>query len=271
MSRVTVTEFTDPFSSWCWGAEPVRRRLAEVYRDQLRFEYVMGGLAEDLDDFRNPSGGALEDEGLAAHLQVAAHRHGMPVDVSHWREHPPTSTYPANVAFEAATLQGRDRAHAYLRRLREASLAEGRNIERTAVLVELAAAVGLDVDRFRADLGSGRARTAFEDDLERTREHGITGLPAFLIEFGDEAELLRGYRPFATFEKLFTESGLDLDAHEPRPVADLVDYYGRVATREVAEIHGLGVEDARAQLRRLEETDEVRAVEAGTGVLWEPA
>ena len=269
MSRVTVTEFTDPFSSWCWGAEPVRRRLQEVYRDQLEFEYVMGGLAEDLDDFRNPAGGALEDEGLAAHLQIAAHRHGMPVDVSSWRENPPTSTYPANVAYEAAAFQNRDRAHTYLRRMREAGLAEGRNLEREAVLVNLACEVGLDVDRFRADFDSERVQNAFEADLGRTREYGVTGLPAFLVEFEGETELVRGYRPFATFEKLFTETGLGLEAHDPRPIPDLVDHYGRVATREVAEIHDLSVGEARVELRGLEETGEVRAVEAGTGQLWE--
>ena len=269
MSRVTVTEFTDPFSSWCWGAEPIRRRLKEVYRDQLRFEYVMGGLAEDLDDFRNPAGGSLADEGLAAHLQIAAHRHGMPVDVSGWRENPPNSTYPANVAYEAAALQERDRAHAYLRRMREAGLAEGRNLERESVLVELAEEVGLDVQRFRTDLDSEKAQAAFGEDLGRTREHGITGLPAFLIEFENETELVRGYRPFATFEKLFTESELGLESSNPRPVPELVTHYGRVATREVAEIHGLSVEDARMELRRLEETGEVRAVTAGTGLLWE--
>ena len=269
MSRVTVTEFTDPFSSWCWGAEPIRRRLREVYRDQLSFEYVMGGLAEDLDDFQNPAGGLLEDEGLAAHLQVAAHRHGMPVDISSWRENPPTSTYPANVAYEAAAFQDRDRAHAYLRRMREAGLAEGHNIEREAVLVDLAGEVGLDIEQFRADLDSERAWTAFEEDLDRTREYGVTGLPAFLVEFEGEAELVRGYRPFATFEKLFAETGLGLETYEPRPVAELVDHYGRVATREVAEIHGLSTDEAKTKLRRLEETAEVRAVEAGTGLLWE--
>lgn len=271
MSRVVVTQFTDPFSIWCWGAEPVRRRLAEVYREQVRFEYVMGGLAEDYDDFRDPAGDADRREEVAHHWQAAAHRHEMPVDVSLWREDPPSSSYPANVAYLAARSQGRELAHGYLRRMREAVATEARNIEHEEVLVDLAAEVGLDAERLRADLDSGWARQAFGANLQRTREHGVTAFPTFLVDAAADRELLRGYRPLATFEKLFARLDLDLRAHDPRPVHTFVQHYGRVATREVAEVRELSTEEAEAELRELEAAGDVRAVEAGRGYLWEPA
>ncbi len=272
MARVTVTEFTDPYSTWCWGAEPVVRRLREVYRDQVRLEYVMGGLAGDFADFHDPANEGDWTEEVVPHWLSASERHGMPVDVSVWEDDPPTSSYPANLAYEAAALQDRDLAHEYLRRLREAAAAEARPLDDESELLALAEAVGLDVDRFRAALDDGRAREAFEADLRRKREHGVTALPTFLVSVDGDRELLRGYRPFASFEKLLTERADDLDEHDPRPLPEFVaEARGRVATQEVAAVYGLSVEEARRELRSLAADGRAQQVEVGTGYLWESA
>ena len=272
MARVTVTEFTDPYSTWCWGAEPVVRQLREVYRDQLRLEYVMGGLAEDFADFHDPANEGDWTEEVIPHWLSASDRHGMPVDVSVWETDPPTSSLPANLAFEAAALQDRDLAHEYLRRLREAAAAEARPLDDEDDLLALAESVGLDVGRFRAALDDGRAREAFDADLRRKRKHGVTALPAFLVSVDDRAELLRGYRPFASFEKLLTERADDLDEHDPRPLPEFVEAArGRVATQEVAAVYGLSVEEALEELRSLADDGHLEPQEVGTGYLWESA
>jgi predicted DsbA family dithiol-disulfide isomerase len=249
----------------------VLRWLREVYRDQLSLAYVMGGLAADFEPFTYPAGDVESDEDVAPHWQAAAQQHGMPVDVSLWREDPPSSTYPACVAYEAAALQDRERAHGFLRRMREAGMAGGANLERTDVLADLAAEAGLDVERFRSDLEGEEAREAFETDRRTARQHGAASFPTFLVEFDDDRELLRGYKPFAKFEKVFTEADVDLDSHEPRTVADLVAHYGRVATREVAEVHQLAHDDAARRLGGLADEGRVRRVDAGSDFFWEPA
>lgn len=269
MARVTVTEFTDPYSTWCWGAEPVVRRLQEVYRDQLRLEYVMGGLAADFSNFHDPANEGDWTEEVVPHWLSASDRHGMPVDVSVWEETPPTSSYPANLAYEAAALQDRTLAHEYLRRLREAAAAVVRPLDREDELVDLAESVGLDANRFRVALDDGSAQEAFDADLRLKREHGVTALPTFLVEVDGETELLRGYRPFASFEKLLTEFADDLQEHEPRPLAAFVDQStGHVATQEVATVYGLTTDEAFDQLRSLADEGTVEPVEVGTGYLW---
>lgn len=271
MSRVRVTEFTDPYCTWCWGAEPVRRRLLEVYRDQIEFRYVMGGLAEDFEQFVDPASDVASDEDIGPHWLAASQQHGMPVDVSLWREDPPESTYRACVAYQAASFQGRDLAHAFLRRMREAGAAEAANLEREVVLAGLAADAGLDVERFRADHDGEAAWEAFRADQRCARQHGATAFPTFMVELDDERELLRGYRPFPTFEKLFTEATAELERHEPRSVLDLVEHYGRVATQEVAEIHDVDPAEAETRLGELRSRDRVRAVPPGNDYFWEPA
>lgn len=271
MPRVRVTEFTDPYCVWCWGAEPVLRRLREVYRDQIAVEYVMGGLVEAFEQYSDPVRDGETDGDVPAHWQSAAQRHGMPVDVSLWREDPPTSSYPACVAYEAAAMQDDELAAAFLRRMREAGIAEGANLEREAVVVDLAGEVGLDAERFREDLGSDAAQQAFEEDRTTARQQGATSFPTFRVEVGDDTELLRGYKPFASFQKLFANADVDLREHDPRPVPALLDHYDRLATQEVAEIRDVPLEDARATLSSLVDERRARRVEAGTDFLWEPA
>jgi putative protein-disulfide isomerase len=271
MPLVRVTEFTDPYCVWCWGAEPVRRRLEEVYRDQIGFEFVMGGLVEDFDQYSDPVREGESEGDVAAHWQSAAQRHGMPVDVSLWRDDPPASSYPACVAYEAATMQDAGLADAFLRRMREAGLARGANLEREAVLGDLASEVGLDAEQFRADLDSGEARAAFEADRQTARKQGATSFPTFRVEIGDETELLRGYKPFESFQKLFANADADLREHDPRSVPALLDHYGRLATQEVAEVRDVSPDAARSTLSALADEGRVRRIAAGSDFLWEPA
>jgi protein-disulfide isomerase-like protein with CxxC motif len=48
---VEIIEFTDPVCTWCWGSEPILRKLETHYEDQIRLCFVMGGLVKDIRDF----------------------------------------------------------------------------------------------------------------------------------------------------------------------------------------------------------------------------
>jgi predicted DsbA family dithiol-disulfide isomerase len=146
--RPTVTQFTDPVCTWCWGSEPIVQRLRTTFGAQRRMRYVVGGFVEDFDGFSDAANGIESPGDVAPHWLEASERHGMPVDVDVdvFERDPAQSTYPASVAFVAARQQGTDRAHRYLRRLREAYAARVRNVNRRDVQVDLARSVGLDVE-----------------------------------------------------------------------------------------------------------------------------
>ena len=85
----------------------------------------------------------------------------MPVDPRLWSEGPIRSTYPACMAVKAAAEQGADAAARYLRALREGLMCFRRKLDAPEALVEEARAAGLDVARFRIDLGSNAIVEAF--------------------------------------------------------------------------------------------------------------
>jgi putative protein-disulfide isomerase len=204
---VEIVEFTDPVCTWCWGSEPVLRKLETRFGEQVNISFVMAGLVKDITSFYdkyNDIGGdpARSNANIAKHWLEASKRHGMPVQSEGFKlfsqEHP--SSYPQNIAYKAAQMQDQVLANRFLRRIREASAAEAKRTNTTEVLMELASDVGLDVGRFLEDYSHGAAQKAFEQDLAITARYNAHGFPTFLVRFGEKEMLLRGYKSYEDFK-----------------------------------------------------------------------
>ncbi len=165
---IEIIYYTDPYCTWCWGSEPILRRLEVVFGEQLRLRYNMGGLVENIDDFYDPTNDISSMEQVAPHWLEASTSHGMPVDITVFNKYSGElrSTYPGGIAYKAAELIDEDLAVKYLRRLREAAAALALPIHRRETQLELAKEIGLDTDAFTAALDDGRAEAAFPADVD---------------------------------------------------------------------------------------------------------
>jgi putative protein-disulfide isomerase len=264
----TITQFTDPMCTWCWGSEPVMRRLRVGFGDQLSIEYVLGGLVEDFDEFYDAANDIGEPSEVAPHWVEASSHHGMPVETEIFDTNPAQSTYPASVAFAAARQQDPELAHRYLRRLREAYTTQARNINERDVQVELADAVGLDVAAFTEAMENGSAREAFEADLSRTREAGVGAFPTYHIEGPGGHRRLAGFNSFDDLVTALVSVAPSLSLSCPPPMRQFVDEYGPLATREVAEVYELADGKAQQVLQSLAEDGVVHREPRGNGLFW---
>jgi protein-disulfide isomerase-like protein with CxxC motif len=172
---VEARYYTDPACSWSWASEPKLRKLMWEFGDGLRFRWVMGGLARSYgDEYRDTESGIDGRgscfDGMMAHWLDVAAETGMPFDPRSWRHDPIVSTYPACIAVCAANEQGPEPAYAYLRRLREGLMAEGRKLDNVEALVNEAGPAGLDVERFRIDVVSNAITESFAADLDEVRD-----------------------------------------------------------------------------------------------------
>jgi len=292
---VRVRYLTDPACSWSWAFEPVVRRLEREFGDDLEWTFVMGGLARD---YGAPGGsdaaGEAERSGRPVHdwllghwLEVAAGA-GMPCDPLLWRDGPLRSTYPACLAVKAAAEQAADGGGAYLRTLREGLLCFRRKLDTTEALVEEARRAGLDVERFRIDLGSHAILEAFSADLEEVR-----AVPDEVREQGQVVASGRGERvPFPTLafageggERAATYGAAAYEEvraaalaagatsvvdSAPEPLAAL-RRFGRMATPEVAAVCELAEPPTAAELWRLHTSWRVTRTPVLCGELWEAA
>ena len=290
---VQIRYYTDPACSWSWTTEPAVRRLMVEFGEQLRWTYVMGGLARDYlkghEDAEAGIGGTQGVyPGLMAHWLDVADVGGMPFDPRLWTEGPIRSTYPSCMAVKAAAQQSSDGGYRYLRALREGLMCFRRKLDTTEALVEEARGARLDVERFRVDLGSHGTVEEFSADLdevrapsEEARAQGqvkSTGGPerysfpsaVFVGEDGSRHGVY-GFKPYEDWRAAAEAAGAT-PLGAPRPgVLEALRRFGRMATREVEVVCGLPGPRANAELWRLAAEWEVKPVRVLTGHLWEPA
>lgn len=276
---VRVLCITDPGCVWSWAFEPVVRALMVEFGDHLDWTFVMGGLAREY--------GADARDQMVEHWLEAADESGMPTDPLAWYEGPIASTYPACMAVKAAQEQGATAGYRYLRALREGIVCRRRKLDATEALVDVAREVGLDVERFRVDLGSHAIVEAFGADLEIARDvpeaaresdkvrcskaAGEERVPFPTLRFdGDDGEprWTCGNHPLGFVRERALAAGAEPAGDPPPTVAEAVERFGTVAGPEVAAICDLPLARAEAELARLALDLRVRAVPVLAGRLW---
>ncbi|HEX2208217.1 MAG TPA: DsbA family protein [Longimicrobium sp.] len=183
MAAVPMVVFADFACPFSYVTEAQLRRLASAGEVEITH------LAWEL--YPSPAPLPSTDDGawLQA-LRPLAEELGLPLRVP-----TPVRTRKAHeaAAFAASKGAGPEMREA----LFAAHFAEGRDIGRIDVLVDIGAALGLDASELKVvlDVDGFAARVAAEQDAGRRA--GVRGVPAVVIGTGDEARWLVGARPFA--------------------------------------------------------------------------
>jgi len=279
---IEIVEFTDPACTWCWGSEPILRKLEYRYKEQIKISFVMGGLVEDAHTFmdnKNKIGGDLNsfNKQVGTHWLEASQRHGMPVLAEGFKlfddENP--STYPMNIAYKAAQFQSEEIANKFLRRMREATAAEAIQTNTMEVLIELAQESGLDIGMFITDMESGKANKAFEEDRYLTRSNRANGFPSFLIKSKDGKEImLRGYQSFENFKSTINHlSSNELIEYTPsvseENIIDFIKTFEKVAKVEIKESFDLHTDELDKLIGNLLEKKVIEEIIVGNSFYYQ--
>lgn len=98
-------------------------------------------------------------------------------------EAPPSHSVPPNVAVKAAArVGGKDAFDRYHLALMDAYFYENRNVTDRDVVVDVAAACGVDVGAFARALDDGDLLARVLEDHAEAVEAGITGVPTVVVE-----------------------------------------------------------------------------------------
>ena len=117
-----------------------------------------------------------------------------------------THTYNSRLAQElgkwADTQPGGEAIHDALYR---AYFVDGVNVGDVEALLKVAAAVGLDVDAAREVLESRSFKASVDEDWNKSRQYGVTGVPTFIA--GRQGVV--GAQPYEALEQLLQEAGVE--------------------------------------------------------------
>jgi putative protein-disulfide isomerase len=177
--QATLYYVHDPMCSWCWGFEPTRARLFVDLDGRLAHERLVGGLAPD-SDAPMPEAMQIGLQQTWQHIQQVIP--GTRFNYDFWKDcQPRRSTYPANRAVIAARLQSPEFDPQMTLRIQQAYYLEARNPSDDETLLELAADIGLDVDRFARALVDPAIQQKLLAEIQSARAMGINGFPSLAV------------------------------------------------------------------------------------------
>ncbi|RDZ11644.1 dithiol-disulfide isomerase [Priestia megaterium] len=259
--------FVDPLCPECWALEPILKKLQIEYGQLLSLKHVLGGNLQQLN-----IGAQHRFEHIAKSWEKTGSRSGMSCDGNLWLENPIDTPYAASIAIKAAGLQGKKQGIRFLRRLQEVVFLEKQNVTEESVLIQCAKHVGLDVNEFVKDLHSDYAAKAFQCDLKITSEMDVDEIPT-LVFFNEKVEeegiKISGYYSYETYVHIIKEMlEIDPDPACLPPLRSFLSYFQFVASKEVAVVYGLSLEEAEKELKKLQLQQIVERVPVKYGTFW---
>ena len=178
----TLIYVHDPMCSWCWGFEPTRKVIFAAVAERMRIRRLVGGLAPDSEE-------PMPSE-MAAMLQQTWQRieqtiPGTRFNYAFWEQcSPRRSTYPANRAVIAAREQGDEYDEAMTSRIQQAYYLQARNPSDNSTLIELAADIGLDAEKFAQSLVAESTQQKLLAEIQSARSMGINSFPSLAVAQG---------------------------------------------------------------------------------------
>lgn len=259
--------FIDPLCPECWALEPVIKKLLIEYGRFFTLKHVLSGKLATLNIRKKQ-----KLETIAHTWERTASRSGMSCDGSLWLENPIPAPYAASIAIKAAELQGKRAGIRFLRKLQELLFLEKQNISDVAVLVECAKSVGLDIDEFIKDLHSNSAAKAFQCDLKITSEMDVQEVPT-LVFFNENIEeegiKISGCYPYSIYVELIYEMlGFCPEPAPPPPLESFLSHFKFVATKEIAVVYDLDVQEVEKEMKKLQLKQKVEKVPVKYGTFW---
>jgi len=177
--QTTLIYVHDPMCSWCWGFEPVRAQLFSALAGRVPIRRLVGGLAPD-SDAPMPAEMRLGLQQTWRRIQQTIP--GTEFNFEFWSKCTPRrSTYPANRAVIAARRQGEEYDEPMTNRIQRAYYLEARNPSDNSTLIELAADLGLDVERFAAHLADATTEQMLTAEIRSSRAMWINSFPSLAV------------------------------------------------------------------------------------------
>ncbi|HET6253634.1 MAG TPA: DsbA family protein [Puia sp.] len=264
--KLLVKYFTDPICSTCWIIQPALKRMSLEYGPYLEIKYYMGGLLPSWDTCE----GKIKSPTDAARLWKDVNEtYQIPIDGDIWLEDPLSSSFPPSIAVKAAQLQDEQAAILYLRRIREKLFLEKKNIMRWKHLEAAAAEVGLNLLAFTKAY-EGKARIAFQHDLQLARELGVRSFPHLIFSnAAGQTVRLKGHLYYEDLERAI----LELNPHAKRCLIDtrpvsLFSHFPTMLEEEFVLLSDLITEDARRLLQQLDERGYIQKMPTKKGALY---
>jgi putative protein-disulfide isomerase len=187
-SLPTLYYIHDPMCSWCWGFRPVWDEVQAALAGKVTIRYLLGGLAADTQESMPES---MQRSIRNTWQRIQQEIPGTEFNYNFWTQcHPRRSTYPACRAILACRMQQPESEQEMLLAIQQAYYLEARNPSDVDVLIQLADKIGLDRQRFTADIQSQACQNMFLEEIQLCRDINTHSFPSLVLKQGKSYTLL---------------------------------------------------------------------------------
>ncbi len=158
----------------------------ETPQEGRSLEDLFAGRGVDLDEMYNRMKGLMDEEGLPYSHRTHTYNSRLSQELGKW----------------ADTQDGGEAIHDALYK---AYFVDGVNLGDVEALLKVAGDVGLDVEAAREVLVSRSFSDSVDEDWEKSRQYGVTGVPTFVA--GRQGVV--GAQPYEMLERLLQEAGVE--------------------------------------------------------------
>jgi len=172
--------FHDPMCSWCWAFRPLWTEIVTGLPDHVIAKRILGGLAPDT---HQPMPVEMQAKLKGIWQKIQQTVTDTPFNYDFWEKCAPRrSTYAACRAVIAARTQGPEKEEGMILAIQQAYYLEARNPADLTTLTELATEIGLDSERFVADMKSPTVNQALMQEIAFGQRLNVKGFPTLLLE-----------------------------------------------------------------------------------------
>lgn len=208
--KLFITTFTDPMMGLSYESMPVFRKLETHFGDRIVFGTKMAGLVRDVYDLVDYNDLKMYGKTVALnkykaklaeiYLQEERIAH-MPIIMNNFRlfdeEH--TSSLPLNRAYKAVELIDETKSDQFLYNLRYSTVVETNPTTHTEELVKVAGNSGIDPVQFLETFKGEKSQKALDKDFEIFNILNVNTLPAYLLQYKDQAALVTSIAKYEDF------------------------------------------------------------------------
>jgi predicted DsbA family dithiol-disulfide isomerase len=264
MERIKVTIYTDPGCPFGFNAQRQEAQLLWHYGKGLDVTRRMIVLTQKSSSFEELG---LNREMVAGNAKRLRSSYGMPMLTE-----PPdhlAATIQACRVYLGARIHNPARADLLLRCLRRRAFSEGQPLDALDTLHAAGADAGVAPDTLDVWLADQQVDGALREDMAAARAplpealalaHRLSrsngGLrystASAVFERGDRRVVMAGFQPFAVYEVAVANVAPELERRPPPHTVEEVLSWAPypLATAEVAELRGIGLDQARDELQR---------------------
>lgn len=176
-------------------------------------------------------------------------------------------------AAKAAEFQGKNAGRIFLRKVQEHLFFFNENIVDEKILISCASDAKLDIDEFKNDLYSERAKKAYQRDLALSKEMGVEDTPTsvFLNTYTDGHGIrLNGLYSYDIYVHILSKVLQKRPIPREKPhLEEFLSHYKIVANKEISVVFDWSLAQTAIEMKKLQLKQKVRKTTLAHGAYWE--